>query len=88
MALKLNGKPLDLSPKSPATDALRAWLDKAPQDEVFTGDVLSEKVKICRTSSLGRAKDLLGDKYTLVIRGTRYWGHPKAIQALRKQVSA
>lgn len=85
IALKLNGKPLDLSPKSPAADKLKAYLDKAPADEVFTQEKVAKDAGIY-VGALPVAKDKL-DGYSHMIGRYRYWGNPKAIKALREQTA-
>lgn len=86
MVLKLNGKPLDLSPKSPGVEAVRLFLDKLPQDEVLTTDVLVKRAKTSSSTCTKAKQNMAG--YSLVVGRNCYWGHPKAIQALKKQVIA
>ena len=44
--LKLNGKALDVNPPKPSLLKFKAFLDKAPADEVFTLDVVAENVGV------------------------------------------
>lgn len=87
MALKLNGKPLVLRPESPIIGEIKKLLDKAPADELFTVQEVARK--------LGSGYHYVSDQsnreelaaYTLRVGKVRYWGHPRAIVELKKQVS-
>ena len=84
VALKLDGKPLELTPPTPALDRLLAFLNSAPSDEVFTEQILAEKVKVSARHIAARNERF--SAFTLLVNGKRYWGNPKAIKALREQV--
>jgi hypothetical protein len=85
--LKLNGKPLTLNPEAPIIGSIRQYLDKAPADELFTVGELARKI--------GSGENYVSDQstkpqlaaYTMKTGKMRYWGNPKAIEALRQQVA-
>jgi hypothetical protein len=85
VALKLNGKPLDLTPKSSRVDALKAFLDAAPIDEIFDSATLSKIARVS-SSAMHDAKERLAI-YSLLLGRNRYWGHPKAIAELKRQTA-
>ena len=82
ITLKLNGKAFDLNAPSPAETKLKAFLDKAPADEIYT------LLEICRragigSSTLGRYRPA---EYSAIVGKYRYWGNPKAIAELLRKV--
>lgn len=94
VALKLNGKPLELHPPPrPMTD-LKAILDKSKPDEIFTGEELAPRIGIKAKTLRERAPEYLRSipGYSITIRNdaghtVRYWGHPKAIAELKRQTA-
>lgn len=88
-SLKLNGKPLQLRPASPTVQKLKAFLDKSPADELLTNSELGVRIHTHRstikTSSVFGNSLLRG--YSAKVGPIRYWGNPKAIAELRKQVA-
>lgn len=84
MVLKLNGKPFSLHTEAPTTITVRKTLDKAPPDELFTTQELLKRAGVGR-SSLVRGSGF--DTYRLKVGPKVYWGHPKAIAELKKQVA-
>jgi hypothetical protein len=83
VALKLNGKPLDLNPPTPAADRLLTFLISAPVDEVFTEQMLAEKAKASARHLSTKSERF--SSFTLLVNGKRYWGSAKAIAELRRQ---
>lgn len=81
--LKLDGKVLDLNPASQAETRLKLSLDKAASDELFTTAEVARRADI-GMSTLQRA-GVLPD-YTAIVGHKRYWGNPKAIAELLRQV--
>lgn len=88
MPLKLNGKPFDLRPLAPSIQKLLAYLDKSPQDEIFTAPELCTRAGVASDylSQSDRLKAF--DGYTATVGRQRYMGHPKAIQELQKQLES
>lgn len=83
VTLKLNGGPLVVA--LPSKDVARKFFDSKP-GEVFTLAYLATALNIAETT-LKTA--LIGMREcTYKIGATRYYGHPKAIAELRRQVSA
>jgi hypothetical protein len=86
ITLKLNGKPFDPHPLTPNVATVLAFLEKAPDAEIFDRDALAQHTKI----RAGFMKDYcIGEPFTpftVVVRGRRYWGSRKAIAELRRQV--
>lgn len=91
MVLKLNGKPLVLNPASPTLEALKRFLDKSSAEDLFDFWQLKEKTGVGRTFLKNTAAaDPQMSPYTHIVRIngtlTRFWGHPRAIAELKKQV--
>ncbi len=86
VALKLNGKPLDLNPPLPTSERISAFLSKAPADELFRSYDIAECLKIHQSAFLNERayRELTG--FTYKVGPKRYWGHPKAIAELRRLV--
>ena len=86
VSLKLNGKPLVLNDASPCTKKLVSFLNSTPADELFTAQELCRKGGF----SLNTVKNVgLMDEFkdlSLKAGRIRYWGSPKAIAELRRQV--
>jgi len=70
----------------PVIATVREWLDKQPDDEVFTPHTVAAEAKVCR-QSLGNIRAELAD-YTLLHGEKRYWGNPRAIEALKRAVQS
>lgn len=95
VALKLNGKPLDLTPPLPdSAQKLIAFLSEAPADELYDHRKIRELMKI-GLSTLSRILSTYPatlDPYTHSLRGTkgnleRYWGSKAAIAELKRQMA-
>lgn len=95
IALKLNGKPLDLNPVIPASILkIRGFLEKAPADELFENRDFAAKMNVA-VSTLGRAatayaEHVNGFTHSVRLYGQpqrRFWGNPKAIAELRRQTA-
>ena len=82
ITLKLNGKAFDLNTPSPTETKLKAFLDKAPADEIYTVSELCRRAGI-GSSTLGRYRTA---EYSAIVGKSRYWGNPKAIAELLRQV--
>jgi hypothetical protein len=88
VSLKLNGKSFSLKPDLPSVSAIVRFLDKQPADELFTSDELSKRAGVStNTIKSSGNKDELAS-YSLRCGRSRYWGQPKAIQALKAQLEA
>lgn len=83
--LKLNGKPFQLHPTPPSVLKLTAALDKCPADELYLSADLA-KLGVS-ANSVGTYSNLI-PTYTCIVGKLRYYGNPKAIAELRKQVAA
>jgi len=88
MALKLNGKPLDLNPLTPSAQKVKAFLDKAPADELFTTAELAQKARAGRVEDQTQIFTRSLPAYWERVSNRVLWGNPKAIAELRKQVAA
>lgn len=89
VTLKLHGSnaPFSLRRPKPSTIRAKTFLDKAPKDEIFTAEQLSEKSGIALSgvrSAIASQPEL--DGYSLKVGAVRYWGNRAAIKALRSQV--
>lgn len=89
MVLKLNGKPLELSPLSPTAQRILDFLKRAPADEVFYSEQVAEKLDIRRDylKESGLGAKVIFHEFTIMFRNKRIWGNPKAIAELKKQVA-
>lgn len=88
ITLKLNGRPFDLHPARPTEAKIKALLDKAPADEILTTADLSCRLNSSRLT-LRRNSAEYGaglPAYTATVGHNRYWGNPKAIAELLRQV--
>jgi hypothetical protein len=83
--LKLNGRTLCLHKEKPSIVAVRQFLQKAPADELFTADEVARRAFLNHDQVRRIARDL-DDDITHRVGCIRYFGSPKAIAALRKQV--
>lgn len=92
--LKCNGKPLELNAPSLPLSNLKALLDKGKHDEVFIGEDIAQRIgikpKTLRALAGEYSRSMPG--YSTKVRNgrghiIRYWGHPKAIAELERQVS-
>jgi hypothetical protein len=86
--LKMEGKLFSMARPKPTVVALQKFLDAAPADEIFTPSLLAPAVKInfktLTSGDLHGAPEL--QPYTSRVGNYRYWGNPKAIAELRRQV--
>ena len=85
--LKLNGKVFEKH-LSPLTIKVKAFLDKSPADEIFTIQEMALRVGVDPTSiryanfyNSPTLKD-----YNVKANTNRYWGNPKAIAELMRQI--
>ncbi len=85
VALKLNGKPLDLNPCQPALASVIQFLDKSAPDELFNTAELMSRARTARTT-LSKGADAL-TSYRFQIANKMYWGNPKAIAELKRQTA-
>jgi hypothetical protein len=83
--LKLNGKPFDPKPAPKSVDAVKDFLDRQPQDELFSVTEMMARVGIGKDPMV-RAVALLKD-YTRLLRQRRYWGNPSAIAELDRRMN-
>jgi hypothetical protein len=86
--LKLNGKPFDLCHPRPTEVKIRAFLDQAPADEIFTNSDLAIKIEGSQLNMKACGKEYAESlpTYTARVGGARYWGNPKAIAELLRRV--
>lgn len=80
--LKLGGKPFSLTQPKPSVVVIKKFLDAAATDEIFTSQSLKDTAKVSNFDVY--VSDLA--EYTQKLGRVRYWGHPKAIAELRRQV--
>jgi hypothetical protein len=87
VVLKLNGKPLQLHPPTPTEVKIKGFLDKAPTDELYSSTELAKKAGVARSMvcDTGNRDQFKG--YSARLGQIRYWGNPKAIIELLKQVT-
>ena len=84
--LTLDGKPLNLKPVSPSLEKVRAFLESLKDDELVTTPVLSERTGV----GLTYVRDMVplapfkGCRHK--VSRSLYWGNPRAIAALRKEI--
>ena len=85
--LKLNGKVFEKH-LSPLTIKVKAFLDKSPADEIFTiqemalrAGVDPTSIRVCSFFGSPELKD-----YNVKANTNRYWGNPKAIAELMRQI--
>lgn len=84
--MKLDGKPLDIRKLAASKESLIRMLDGAPTDEIFSNVELAKKFGVDSSCINKYAKDL--QDYTVTLATARYWGNPKAIRELDKQLKA
>jgi hypothetical protein len=88
MTLRLDGKPLCLRPLSPTAERIRSLLDSLPATSLLTTAQLQQKIGAGETA-VHRASKTLAD-YREPVNTNRgvsiYWGNPKAIAELRKEL--
>jgi hypothetical protein len=79
--LKLDGKPFTERPLTPTQSKIKALLDKAPIDEIYSAAELARKLQAPINTIIdqgGKVPDSLVS-YTARTGKSRYWGNPKAI---------
>lgn len=81
--LKLDGQPF--TPKLAPRIVIQKFLSESPADEVFTSRNLAEKTGLMQQQVKDSVQAIWPDFHCIVAR-TRYWGNPKAIKELRRQV--
>jgi len=83
--LKLDGERLTVKQTSPLLRRIKAFLDAAPPDELFTPQNLARRVGCCddRIAHYTSSPELHG--YSLPFGNRRYWGKPCAVAELRRQ---
>lgn len=88
ITLKLDGKPLSLVRTPPSLVKMSTFLKSAPTDELFSAQELARVLKLSHHGMnemrFTQAPELVD--CTFKIGNTRYWGHPKAIAELKRQV--
>ena len=86
--LKLNGKVFEKH-LSPLTIKVKAFLDKSPDDEIFTIQEMALRARVVDPTSVRCANfynsPTLKD-YNVKANTNRYWGNPKAIAELMRQI--
>jgi hypothetical protein len=88
--LKVNGTTFNPHPPTPTQSKLISLLDKAPVDELYTPAELARRLG-CSVCTFSDYMPRPGDPhapYTAKVRHNRYWGNPKAIAELIRQVGA
>jgi hypothetical protein len=88
ITLKVGGKVFDPNPPSPKLLAIVAYLDKKPADELMTGDQLAAALKTSRQYVDDLSRHPRMSNYQQKTGKCRYFGNPKAIAELRRQVGA
>ncbi|MGA7887643.1 MAG: hypothetical protein WCA44_18060 [Acidobacteriaceae bacterium] len=83
--LKLNGKAFDPKAAAAPAERIRALLDGAPADELFSQAELVRKLSIAQSLASGASAPLAA--YTATAGRRRYWGNPRAIAELRRQLT-
>jgi hypothetical protein len=83
--LKLNGKPIDVLSLKSDRESLLRFLDSSDADELFSKSEL-EKRGYTRSQLEKWATN--ETRYSCKIGQTRYWGNPKALRELDKQLKA
>ena len=86
--LKLNGKPFVLRPPSSIVGKIKDALDRSPADEIYTGGQVAAKANLGHSSVSDHGAHADLRSYTQRSGNFRYWGNPKAITDLRKQLEA
>jgi hypothetical protein len=84
-SLKLDGK--IFSPRSPTKSILKvlAVLEQLPPDELLTTKALLGRCNVAR-STVDHAVDVNFSEFSTIVGRVRYWGNPKAIKELLRQV--
>ena len=83
---KVNGKPTELINLGLVSAIVRKLLDDSPHDELLTNDEVSRR--------LGRDARVVAQQrqklpaYHALAAGRSYWGNPKAIAELKRQLAA
>jgi hypothetical protein len=84
IALKLNGKPLDLNPPRRALEKLAAFLEKLPNDELLTIGELVTRSNVGQSSIRDFRQDPKFSSYIHRASTLLYFGNPRAIVALKQ----
>ena len=86
--LKLNGKSLELHSLPPSIIQIKTFLDKAPEDELFTTPELAVRLGLSyvHVRILYRNSALIPYSYSCGNREKRFWGNPRAISELMRQI--
>lgn len=89
ITLKINGKPFERNVAGPAILKLKAFLENAPKDELFTSDELQARVGIGEQTLLRafRAGVISPEKHRQLIRKKFLYGSAAAIAELRSQIA-
>jgi len=85
IGFKLDGKPLDLRPIPPSVIQVKLFLDKQKADDLFSTSELCKKTRVAERTLRQNDESLIG--YSLRVGVNRYWGNPKAISELQRQVA-
>jgi len=85
VSLKLDGERLVVKQSSPLLRRIKAFLDAAPPDDLFTMQKLARLIPCCdsRIAHYTSSPELQG--YSLPFGNRRYWGNPHAVAELRRQ---
>jgi hypothetical protein len=89
--LLFNGKPLNLRPVRPIFARLAAWLDRQPNNKLFSANELSEQSSV-GPDSVTRFRTI--EEFAPYChkspggRPTLYFGNPRAVERLRARFAA
>ncbi len=87
MPLKLDGKKFEINPMCEPLRKIFEVLDVSPHDELYSSEELNRKIGCGPTYVQHHVtNDPRFAAYSFRIKMRRYFGHPKAILALRKQI--
>lgn len=87
VCLKVGGKAFSLRPSSPNMEKVTSYLDKSPVDELFTMAMVEKALGLDDQTIRRAIADRKAD-YCHQIGRICYYGNPKAIAELRRQVNA
>lgn len=81
--LRLNGKPIDLNPPNPSSQALIKFLSSKPDDIFSTAEL--HKASCVGTSAISKFPHSdQGGVYSCMHGGKLYIGHPEAIKEFKR----
>lgn len=86
MPLKVDGVQLDLDKPSISVMKVKEFLDKAPQDELYTTARLQQLSRIGKNSVIAFSRRFPAYRHYLGSARILHYGHPKAVEALQKEI--